>query len=121
MKSIRLLIYLAITLIAMGCMQTSQEDYAEQIIGYWGCESGDCPDEEISFTVKDGIPSYNSWLHERPSASNGSWSLMGDQLKIECCAGLVYEYEIVELSDTNLVLRDAITLGEAHFTRLNTE
>lgn len=121
MKSIRLLIYLAITLIAMGCMQTSQKDYAEQIIGYWGCESGECPDEEVSFTVEDGIPSYNSWLHERPSASNGSWRLEDNRLNIDCCAGLNYEYEILVLNDTKLVLRDASTSEQAHFTRLNTE
>lgn len=115
------MLYLAIALLVMGCMQANQNDYAEQIIGYWGCESGDCPDEEISFTVEDGIPSYNSWLHERPSASHGNWRLEGKQLIINCCAGLNYEYEIVELNDTNLVLRDVSTSGEAHFTRLTTE
>lgn len=113
--------YLTIASMAMGCMQANQDDYADQIIGYWGCESGECPDEEISFTVEDGIPSYNAWLHERPSASNGSWRLDDNQLTIDCCDGLNYEYVIVELNDTSLVLRDANTSGEARFTRLDTE
>lgn len=121
MKSIRLMFYFTIAWMVMGCMQGEQASYDEQIIGYWGCESGDCPDEEISFAIEDGIPTYNAWLHERPSASNGSWSLAGGQLKIECCAGLSYEYAIVELNDTRLVLRDVDTSGVAHFVRLNTE
>lgn len=112
---------LAAVWMVLGCMQANQDSYANQLTGYWACESGDCPDEEISFTVEDGIPSYNSWLHQRPSASNGSWSLNGNRLSIDCSAGLNYQYDIIKLNDTTLILRDVSNSGEAHFIRLNSE
>jgi hypothetical protein len=120
------MLFLAAVWMVLGCMQTnhdsySEDSYADQIIGYWACESGDCPDEEISFTLEEGVPSYNSWLHQRPSASDGSWSLTGKQLKINCCAGLSYQYDIIKLNDATLILRDVSTSGEAKFIRLNSE
>lgn len=40
-------------------------------------------------------------------------SMQVEQLKIECCAGLSYEYVTIESNDTRLALRDTSTYGEA--------
>ena len=48
----------------------------------------------------------NSWLHDRPSASDGRWTLRGSMLAITCCKGIEYEYTVVEVNDARLVLRD---------------
>ena len=94
---------------------------SDRLIGSWACESGACPDEEIAFSVEDGVRAYNSWLHARPSASDGRWSLTGDRLVIECCEGPDYDYVVVRVTDRELVLRDATTQQEAVLTRIGTE
>lgn len=43
--------------------------------GYWQCDSGGCPGEAVEFALDDGVHTYNSWLHDRPSASDGHWTL----------------------------------------------
>jgi len=78
-----------------------------RLLGAWACESGSCPDEEISFAVTDGVHTYDSWLHQRPSAVNGTWQVAKGTLSITCCAGLSYAYDIVEVTDAQLVLREA--------------
>lgn len=97
---------------------TAEEHIENLLIGSWACESGDCPDEEISFSVDEGIRSYNSWLHERPSAVNGTWAIVKDKLTIECCAGLTYEYTVVRVTDTEIVLRDAAATTETILSRI---
>jgi hypothetical protein len=94
---------------------------SDLLIGSWACESGACPDEEIALSVEDGVRAYNSWLHARPSASDGRWSLTGDRLVIECCEGPDYDYVVVRVTDRELVLRDATTQQEAVLTRIGTE
>jgi hypothetical protein len=91
---------------------------SDLLIGSWACESGACPDEEIAFAVEDGARTYNSWLHARPSASDGRWSLTGDRLVIECCEGPSYDYVLVRVTDRELVLRDVSTEEEAVLTRI---
>lgn len=76
------------------------------ILGYWLCDSGDCPDEAIEFADNDGVRTYNSWLHDRPSAVDGRWALMGARLTIACCEDIEYQYTVLEVSDERLVLRD---------------
>lgn len=53
--------------------------------GYWQCDSGGCPDEAVEFALDDGVHTYSSWLHDRPSASDGRWTLQGSTLTITCC------------------------------------
>ena len=77
------------------------------LVGNWVCQEGPCLDEEIQFAVEDGEPVYNSWLHARPSASDGTWSLEGDQLTIHCCGGLEMTQTVVELGESTLRLRDS--------------
>ena len=77
------------------------------LVGNWICREGPCLDEEIQFAVEDGEPVYNSWLHARPSASGGTWSLEGDRLTITCCGRLEMTQIIVELGESTLRLRDS--------------
>ena len=79
---------------------------APPIVGNWRCESGPCLDEEIQFALDDGERIYNSWLHARPSASGGRWSLEGDVLKITCCGGLEMSQTVVAVDASTLELRD---------------
>ena len=91
---------------------------AELLIGNWSCDSGPCSDEEIAFSIEDGKPTYNSWLHERPSASGGTWQLNGDRLLVECCAGLSYEWEIVAVTDKELAMRESGASEDTVFKRI---
>ncbi len=90
---------------------------ATGLLGYWLCESGDCPDEAVEFAANDGVHTYNSWLHDRPSAVDGRWSLDGTTLAIECCEDIEYHYTVVDVSETRLLLHDVDTPSEETILR----
>ena len=75
------------------------------LLGGWACVEGACPDEAIAFSIEDGVRVYRSWLHERPSAVDGRWSLEGTRLTIACCDGPDAAYEILESTARLLRLR----------------
>lgn len=89
-----------------GSAWPSATDHAPLLLGNWACEFGNCPDEEVSFALDDGVRVYNSWLHERPSASDGRWQLEGDRLHIDCCAGIGMDWHILRLDRRTLILRE---------------
>ena len=97
--------FLCAALVALACPVLAA-DHQQLLIGNWSCESGPCWDEEIAFAFEDGEFTFNSWLHERPSASGGAWRLEGDRVSVECCDGLRYEWTIVRLTDTELVMQE---------------
>ena len=107
-NSLFLFIPILITLYS-GNAFSSGPDFSGLLIGSWVCESGPCPDEEIAFSIEEGRQSYNSWLHARPSAVDGNWQLDGNNLLIECCAGLRYEFTIISITGTDLELREQET------------
>src|SRR5690606_11237025 len=61
------------------------------------------------FLEVGGARTYNSWLHERPSAIDGRWSLKGNRLRMDCCEGLEYDFIVVRITANRLVLREAGT------------
>lgn len=97
---------------ALPCAWADEEASPAGVLGYWLCDSGDCPDEAIEFADNEGVQTYNSWLHDRPSAVDGRWTLAGDKLTINCCEDIEYQYSVVEVSDDRLVLRDIDTPAE---------
>jgi hypothetical protein len=107
-----LLPLLLLSLNAAPCVAADDDASAQRLLGYWLCESGDCPDEALEFADNDGVHTYNSWLHDRPSAVDGRWSLEGKALAIECCEDLEYHYTVVDVSDDRLVLQDVDTPSE---------
>ncbi len=88
------------------CAWAEPDTLALGLLGYWQCESGDCPDEAVEFAINDGVYTYNSWLHDRPSASDGRWALHGTTLDISCCEGIEYHYTVIDVNDERLLLRD---------------
>lgn len=78
---------------------------SELLLGAWSCESGDCPDEEISFSVDRGKFVYNSWLHLRPSTINGSWQLQGKMLTINHHGRISTQWLIIEATPEKLFLQ----------------
>jgi len=98
---------LAFMLAASGIAAAADAEISNLLVGSWLCDSGACWDEEIEFAIEDGKHVYNSWLHDRPAASDGAWSVAGNTVRIQCCDGLDYEYIVVRVTDTELVLRDA--------------
>lgn len=55
----------------------------EKIIhGAWLEANADAPFEQMEFSVEGKQKVFNSWLHDRPEISNGSWSLQGCKLHI---------------------------------------
>ena len=100
------------TLVALCEARADEEPEAHGVLGYWLCDSGDCPDEAIELADNDGVRTYNSWLHDRPSAVDGRWTLNGARLVITCCEDIEYDYQLVEVGEERLVLRDADEPGE---------
>lgn len=92
-----------------GAAAVADEDSDASLLGYWECESGDCPDEAVEFTERDGEKVYNAWLHDRPSAVDGRWALDGANLDIQCCEDLEFHYTVVKLVEQRLELREADT------------
>ena len=80
----------------------------DRLLGNWKCVSGPCDDPEIQFEIEDGKRVYNSWLHSRPSASGGSWTLSGRNLSITCCAHPApSDWVVMRVSVTYLHMRPA--------------
>lgn len=100
-------------LMLLGAMLAPSSVWADEVaadnglLGYWLCESGDCPDEAIELANNDGVQTFNSWLHDRPSAVDGRWTLDGTRLVIHCCEDIEYAYNVVEIGEERLVLQDA--------------
>lgn len=94
------------------------DDSPSPILGNWLCQDGPCLDEEIQFAIEDGQRVYNSWLHARPSASGGHWSLEGDRLTIECCGGLEISQGVVAVERTSLRLREPESGEVAVYSRV---
>lgn len=110
---------LAVTIKLAPSASAAGQDLETLLIGSWSCQSGSCPDEEISFSISEGVGVYDSWLHQRPSAVNGSWQVENGRLTIVCCAGLTYDYTIIEVSRGILRLRDAETADDIVMARVN--
>ena len=87
------------TTIAVSCSTS------ELLLGSWSCESGDCPDEVISFSVENEKFVYQSWLHSRPSTINGSWQLQGKMLTINHHGGINTQWSIIEVTPEKLRLQ----------------
>ncbi len=117
-KTAALLVAISSLTVLGGCDPNAGEVKAERIIGSWACESGSCPDEEISFSIDDGVRTYNSWLHARPAAAGGTWQLNGNVLSIDCCAGIHEEWLVVSVTDRQLKLRDTNSSDEAVLNRI---
>lgn len=113
-------IRLALLWAAMLPATAGEAGLSARLAGSWLCESG-CWDEEVEFAVVDGEQVYNSWLHDRPSASGGRWSVAGDVLTIRCCAGPDAEYVVVRVTDRELLLRDTFSGEETLLKRFVAE
>lgn len=118
MKSLSFFLMLNFCVLSSAMLPASGIEPIDLLTGNWYCESGPCFDEEISFAIEDGEQTFNSWLHERPSAAGGSWKLNGDELTVECCAGLEFEWTIIKLTKTELVICEEGSDGEIAFTRI---
>ena len=53
-----------------------------RLAGAWQRSGGLGPFEQMEFATEGGRRVFNSWLHERPDISAGSWSLQACVLKI---------------------------------------
>jgi hypothetical protein len=109
---------LSIPAILLAADLVAAQTLADQLQGNWACVSGPCSDPEIQFALEDGRRVYNSWLHARPSASGGSWTLKGRKLTTECCAGIREEWEVLRADGTRLHLREAGSKHTAVFKRI---
>lgn len=99
-------------LLAVSAAGADEAAPANGLLGYWLCENGDCPDEAIELADNDGVQTYNSWLHDRPSAVDGRWALNGARLTISCCEDIEYVYDVVQVDEERLVLQDADGPGD---------
>jgi hypothetical protein len=100
-----MLMLFATFVIAVGTASGSTGRQEALVVGSWECETN-CPDEEVAFTIEDGKHVYRSWLHHRPAVANAEWSLQGSDLTVTHDSGILYEWRVVQVTNTRLVLRD---------------
>ena len=99
------LMLFAAILLAGGAVSGSSSQQEALVVGSWTCETS-CPDEDIAFTIEDGKRVYASWLHRRPSVVNAEWSLRGSDLTVTRDGEILYEWRVVQVTKTRLVMRD---------------
>ena len=100
-----MLMLFAAILLASGVASGSSSRQEALVVGSWTCETS-CPDEDIAFTIEDGKQVYASWLHKRPSVVNAEWRLRGADLTVTRDGEVLYEWRVVQVTKTRLVLRD---------------
>ena len=96
----------------------SKTDLEQLLIGQWLCESGACPDEEVSFSMEGDERSYKTWLHSRPSVIDGEWLLETKTLITVCCDGLKSEWQIMQITDKELTLEAMDSSEKAILSRI---
>ena len=101
------LMLFAAILLADGAASGSSGRQESLVVGSWTCEKS-CPDEDIAFTIEDGKHVYASWLHHRPSVVNAEWTLRGSDLTVTRDGEVLYEWRVVQVTKTRLVLRDKV-------------
>ena len=62
------------------------------LAGAWQRSGGLGPFEQMEFATEGGRRVFNSWLHERPDISNGSWSLQSCVLRISHPTGAALSF-----------------------------
>ncbi|MDM0056466.1 hypothetical protein [Variovorax fucosicus] len=78
---------------------------AHDLLGSW--QSGSGPFEQMAFSMDNGRPLFNSWLHDRPDVSGGSWQLTGCALRISSGRGdAQWNLEVATLSAKRLTVRE---------------
>ncbi len=75
------------------------ESQRENIAGSWSRVGGGGFFEEFS-AGPDG--SFESWLHQRPEVSDGSWKLDGCSLAISSASGMRVEWKLLDLKKNEL-------------------
>ena len=103
MRVFAVLIWIAWAMVGPGAFG---EEPSETLLGSWMCEAGPCPDEEVFFGREEGESVYRSWLHARPSVMDGTWRLDGSNLVVECCQGVAWDWEVLEVGEEVLRLRE---------------
>lgn len=88
------------------------------VLGSWACDSGACPDEEISFSIEEGKSVYNSWLHSRPAIAGGSWKLEGKLLSVDHGIGTSDRWILLEVTPEKMRLQDQGTSQVAVFSKI---
>ena len=91
--------------LASATAQVSPSATETLLVGAWTCERN-CPDEDLEFTREDGVRRYASWLHRRPAVVGAHWQLTGADLTVMKERAVLYEWRIIEVSKTRLVLRE---------------
>jgi hypothetical protein len=107
---VRAALLLPLLATAVGCATAPPRGVAEQsLLGVW-CARDASASYEL-FELADDHE-FNSWLHERPSAS-GTWAVRGRELSIKA-TGPEAHFTIVGLSRENLALRTGTAAVESY-------
>jgi hypothetical protein len=87
------------------------KDREALLLGAWSCVRA-CPDEEMAFEVSDGERTFATWLHHRPSFIGGRWRLDGDRITVTRDGTPHFEWRLVWVTKSRLVMRDADPPGK---------
>jgi hypothetical protein len=90
----------------------------KNIVGYWRCTSGPCLDDSVELAIEEGVHVYRSWLHQRPSCSEGTWALNGSSIRITCHNELIFIGKVVRAEKDRLILREAKAPDSAAYRRM---
>ena len=61
--------------------------------------------------------SFESWLHQRPEVSNGSWKLEGCNLVASSASGMSIEWKLLDLTKSELRVLEVGPVGLAKYRR----
>jgi len=115
--------WLAIALLAASGLAAAQKSKCavteKMLLGAWSNVSGGFF-QEMAFE-KDGTRGvFNSWLHQRPEISGGSWSVEDCVVHIahRDPSQMKLEYKLVRIKGDRLYLRDAGRGAQAVYKRV---
>ncbi len=115
-----LLLIVVFGMVISSCSTGNNPVSENMLVGSWEKDSGSGFFEEMSFSRSDTTKEFNSWLHQRPEISGGSWKIKDNVLYIQHPSetDIQFAYSIVQYQNDKIHLKSLTDKSESVYKRI---
>lgn len=114
--SLKLVVLVAAAVVVVSVVWSGQSVSEQSLLGGWNYVEGAGQFEVFALSLEGGHHVFRSWIHEHPDAT-GSWVLSGETLVIQLDHGPKVKWEVLSVSSSQLVVKEAGEAIKATYTR----